>query len=322
LSQNTLAPGCNVLTCDKPCGTVRRAIIKEAQQLCDAGAHYLWGTAGDTPTHSLTGVDYRPKATGMATPYKNPQVAWRDELAWRKAQKEQWLKDNPKADPTTFKLPYFAPANTLAVAAANCGVAGYFVCSGRCAHPDVVARGSKIVPPNDPDLLTFLKGIGGTADKTTQLTVDATPPVLSPRMVVATNEIPGLGSSDLRGKIVWGEACTSARHFDCIGFVNYCYIKYAQGFVQTAIGQWGAQMTAAKICKASDPVWPGDVVVRGNDHIGLCDGGLAVDGEMGPPSINVVQALQSSMGVTRNELYQPGNWTARLQVPCDKLIPK
>jgi hypothetical protein len=46
---------------------------------------------------------------------------------------------------------------------------------------------------------------------------------------------PGQNGGDGGGKLVWGQSCKGIRHFDCVGFISYCYWK-ASGRRGVAVG--------------------------------------------------------------------------------------
>ena len=66
---------------------------------------------------------------------------------------------------------------------------------------------------------------------------------------------------------VWGESCVDVRHFDCIGFVNWCLSEVLSQPVHYGIGNFVAKSvgTAIQLPKAQ----LGDIVTIGADHIGF-----------------------------------------------------
>jgi cell wall-associated NlpC family hydrolase len=95
-------------------------------------------------------------------------------------------------------------------------------------------------------------------------------------------------------QIVWGEDCRTVRHFDCIGFVNYCFSLALNRSVQDSIDGYNRH---TRDVTDQATVLAADVLTRGTHHIGLAMG----DGR-------VVHASQSSRGVVIDPI---GQWDRR-----------
>jgi cell wall-associated NlpC family hydrolase len=75
-------------------------------------------------------------------------------------------------------------------------------------------------------------------------------------------------------RVVWGESCQGIRHFDCIGFVNWCYFQILRRHIQYSIAQWRT-IGSRRISRAQ--LEPGDILSAENAggegntsrHIGL-----------------------------------------------------
>lgn len=300
----------NALAPAPDCLEARQAIITLANSLI--GSHYLWGSAGNMPSlPSGDNVPYRANAATMAPSRLDPK------------------------SPCVF--------------AAQCSVAGYQVCSGRFDAPHEAAlwpggggpaggipggRRADLDAGDKKELADYLATLKAGDEANWQPYCK----IYTPRKVVGANVA-------ANGWIVWGEDCRTKRHFDCIGFVNYCYMKtYPNaGFAQCAIDNWASGSPGANpIPKLSNPptasqLLPADILIQssvkdepvldkttkepvkdkdGNPvtqkvthyhHIGLYDG-----------NNGVVQAEQSSTGVL-TRTYLGSQWQVFRRVPCAKL---
>ena len=85
---------------------------------------------------------------------------------------------------------------------------------------------------------------------------------------------------------VWGECCVGIRHFDCIGFVNWC-ISTAHRPMQFSITNAISQTRDVSF----GDVWAGDLVTIGTHHIGIATG-----------AGTVVQAKGTKYGVVESAL--------------------
>lgn len=90
--------------------------------------------------------------------------------------------------------------------------------------------------------------------------------------------------------IVFGEACMDIRHFDCIGFVNYC--------VWRTTGAAAHHPSIAQVFRwwMNNPiertqVQPGDIALWGNTHIGIVIG-----------ASHMVHAKSELYGVVRDDI--------------------
>lgn len=179
------------------------------------------------------------------------------------------------------------PANAM-VGAAQCSVSGHYVCAGRFMK----IPGGRYATASDPDLRRYLE--------TVERTKPNIPPFASrftPRVVKGENV-----SND--GRLVWGEDCRGKRHFDCISFVNWVLSWTTSTFWDASIPQYGNDSSGTKDVALGAPVIPGDILLRGTEHIGfLCENG------------KVIQAQDHATGVHEDEAYDPKLWTARRRLP-------
>lgn len=237
--------------------TQRQAVINEARSHVGK-AHYLWGTAGNTPGLG-DGAKYKPKVALMQADSFNP------------------------GDPS--------------VLTAFTTVDGLNTCAGSSNNF-----------PQRSALETSAYVLAGLALPIANLT---------PRTYKFNGLTKPIGSSG--NGIVWGEVCTGKKHFDCIGFVNYCYDRnvvagrYPFG---TSIVELMTNSANYSLMEVSDPkdVLNGDIIgqyttAAGWHHIGM----VYLEGN----ATKVVQAADSPIGITDTEVYNPsspGAWTKRVRM--------
>ncbi|HJZ89953.1 MAG TPA: hypothetical protein VKE40_03720 [Gemmataceae bacterium] len=206
------------------------------------------------------------------------------------------------------KLPI--PNQNLAVFAAEMsfvkedGTKVYCVCAGNYA-----TAGGKETVPNDGDLVSYLQSLKGK------------PPAewsnfsrLTPRRAFG----PGPGG-DLGGKLVWGLSCKAVRHFDCVGFISYCYWKATGKVMQLAISGWRTPNLAGTVYdlgpggKRPPSLMDGDIIVQADHHIGYVDSHGAI-----------IEAQDTHLGVRSTghfTLAAPGKWTHLVRLAAATDVP-
>lgn len=200
-----------------------------------------------------------------------------------------YLDGMPGRPGSVVRLPDAIDPDAPALRSAACDVDGYHVCAGRFQRV-----GGRVVLPGDKDLADYLLGLNRQ----------------QPAQWQPWN---GLWPRKMKGKtvteqIVLAEDCTRKRHFDCIGFVNWCLSRAGGGRgVQLAIAHFKIPPDP-KTYHICTPVVSGDeraadIVTHGVDHIGFLTG----DGR-------VVHASQSSDGVIV-ETYVAGLWDNPVRYP-------
>lgn len=207
------------------------------------------------------------------------------------------------ADPARLEPDVTRSEEALAVFAAWSHIPGkpYSVCGGSY---DKVFGGSSTTP-NAAVLGRYLDGLKTKSVKDWEPYYNNTP-----RRTYGPGET---------GQIYWGEDCRDVRHFDCIGYVNYCMWKLTGTAWQIEIKQWAANPNAAggKVCDFADKdswrptsIEAGDIVckVGGQEHIGIVGGDGAI-----------YQAASTKVGVTYSSKFSlaaPGTFThlVRLQI--------
>lgn len=166
----------------------------------------------------------------------------------------------------------FDPANP-SVNAASCNVTDYHVCSGRFRE----VHGT-VVPSTDSGLRSFLSSIERVPP-----TAWRSPNGLWPRK---------MQGSTVPTQIVWGESCLGVRHFDCVGFINYCLSMVLHQNIQASIAQYIRDTTTVE---TGQQVLAADILTRGSSHIGFATGdGFAI------------HASESARGVIKSPI---GQWT-------------
>lgn len=218
---------------------MRLLVIEEARKQTQMGAHYMWGGAGNTPGQS-DGAWYRSDHVKL---HENvPNLDDPDQ--------------KPAGDSTRIHVP------TLFAAYVNSSDQGVLACAGRAAQytgdmpTSVPARFDLKLKNLTPDQIEEL------AQKSENLDTYRWP---RPNGNLYTN--------DASHSTVWGESCIGKRHFDCIGFVNWCLSTTLQKHVQYGIPNFTGD--PAKGVKASfkevafSQMRPCDIVTIGAEHIGI-----------------------------------------------------
>jgi hypothetical protein len=123
------------------------------------------------------------------------------------------------------------------------------------------------------------------------------------------------------GKIVWGESCVGRRHFDCVGLVNFCYEEHTK-----RVGGWAFEISQymsglagtspVAVKRDLSNVMNGDVVCRlkPHEHIGLL--------YRNKGDVFVIQATETSVGLTDDTLYVPDHWSKCVRVQDGYLLPR
>ena len=202
------------------------------------------------------------------------------------------------ADPKRLDPTITDPKKALGVFAAWSEVAGYAVCGGSYS----TVPGGRWTAPGAWDLTNYLDRLKAKPVEDWDPYYD----VFTPRRVY------GKGTT---GEIYWGEDCRDVRHFDCVGFVNYCMWKLTGTPWQLDIKAWvatpnppGGKVYDLKRAKPAS-LEDGDIVVliAGHEHIGI----VAEDG-------TIYQAEETKAGVTARgkfDLNAPGSWTHLVRLP-------
>ena len=193
------------------------------------------------------------------------------------------------------------PEKNLAVFAAEMNIKKYCICAGNYA----TFPGGRDASPSDSDLLGYLASLRSSGPATWKNYYEQ----FTPRRAYG----PGPGG-DLGGKLVWGQSSKNIRHFDCVGFISYCYWKATGKVVQLEISSWravpnpmGATVFELKAGKRPSELADGDIVVQADHHIGF----VSKEGE-------IIEAQDTHLGVRSSKgftLNAPGNWTHLVRLP-------
>ena len=110
-----------------------------------------------------------------------------------------------------------------------------------------------------------------------------------------------LNNNSLHHSTVWGESCVDVRHFDCIGFVNWCLSEVLTQPVHYGIGNFVANSVGAPVPLAKAQL--GDIVTIGVDHIGFVS-----------ENRTVIEARDSVSGVVESP-FSAARWTQCFRLP-------
>jgi hypothetical protein len=196
-------------------------------------------------------------------------------------------------------------ARNLAVFAATMTIKKYCVCAGNYAS----FPGGRSASPTDPDLLNYLSTLKGRPSSAW----DNYYTHFTPRRAYG----PGPGG-DLGGQLVWGQSCKGIRHFDCVGFISYCYWKATGDVHQRDISLWRTPNAAGtvydlKAGQSPASLMDGDIVVKADHHIAFVDA-----------QGTVYEAQDTHLGVKSTagfSLRAPGAWTHLVRMPGGAVAP-
>lgn len=254
------------------CEALKHLVIKTAREQAEAGAHYLWGAAGNTPGQS-DGAFYRKDHVRLHA--NVPDVL--DEKA------------TPK---------YKVSAPTLFAAYVEDGQ-GVLPCAGR---PLQFTKELALKLP-------LKTGPGGAFDLKLKDLTDEQKTELKQKASSAAdyrwprpNDI--MTNSNQHRSTVWGESCIGKRHFDCIGFINWCFstalnkqVWYGiENFTDSAKTKYIGREVSLKEARMCD------IVTIGAQHIGIVS-------EKG----TVIEAKDKLFGVVELDLNK-GGWTQCFRV--------
>ena len=252
----------------------KQEFIDTAREQADDGAHYLWSTAGNTPGKN-DGAWYRPL----------------------KAQLHDNVPDltGIKLSPARIATKYGVHAPMLFAAYASTSDFGLLVCTGRAAAvttplalSDMNANLRKALDLKWKDL---------TDDQFDELKRNSNR-ISDYRWPRANSS---LRNKSLHHSTVWGESCVDVRHFDCIGFVNYCLSEVLNQHIQYGIGNFVARSvgTPISVSKAA----PGDIVTKGAQHIGIVS-----------ENNTVIEAKDAISGAVEGP-FSAATWTQCFRLP-------
>jgi hypothetical protein len=209
------------------------------------------------------------------------------------------IADEDHLDP---KLNSANKPSNLAVNAATMKIKTYCVCAG-----NYYTAGGSVTTETAPDLIAYLDSLKG-AEPSSWRNYNA---LFTPRRAFG----PGQNGGDGGGKLVWGRSCKGVRHFDCVGFVSYCYWKASGAVMQLDIKAWRRPAPGRQVFKLnggekeySDEIigppgtlMDGDILIKADHHIGL----VSADG-------TIVEAQDTHLGVRETPNFKvgsPGAWT-------------
>jgi hypothetical protein len=222
---------------------------------------------------------------------------------------------NLVADPGRLDPARANPENrNLAVLAAEMFIKQYCVCGGNYAS--MVPRGQE-VSPTDPGLVAYLQSLKdkSPSEWPNYLTY------YTPRRAYGPAQGGGLG-----GKLVLGQPCKGVRHFDCVGFISYCYWKASGNVVQLDISAWRTPNMAGKVYdlqgdpKAKPPIPPerpaalmdADIIIKKDHHIAFVDA-----------NGTIFEAQDTHLGVNATGHFSFGapGWTHLVRVASGAEVP-
>lgn len=246
-------------------------VIQTARSQAEAGAHYLWGGAGNTPGQS-DGAHYRKSYAQLHA--NVPDVL--DEKA-------------------TPKYKVNTPILFTAFGDSPDGL-GILPCAGR------PVEFKKDLALNLP----LKTGAGGAFDLKLKDLTDAQKDELKTKAGSAAdyrwarpNDF--ILNNNQHRSTIWGESCLGKRHFDCIGFINWCFSTALNKQVWYGIENFTKGSVGKEIPVKSAQL--GDIVTIGAEHIGIVS-------EKG----TAIEAKDKLYGVVELDL-NAGGWTKCFRLP-------
>jgi hypothetical protein len=204
------------------------------------------------------------------------------------------------ADPNRLdsaRLP--SPAKNLAVFAAEMTIKKYCVCAGN--YSSMNPRGRE-VSATDRDLLAYLASLKGRPPATWQNYQTH----YTPRRAFG----PGPGG-DLNGKLVLGQSCAGIRHFDCVGFISYCYWKATGNVIQLDIRAWRNPKMGFTVFNLRQEKGPNGEIIPARKPAGLMDGDIIVKADHHIAFVSaqgtIYEAQDTHIGVTGSGHFSLGN---------------
>jgi|GEM_PF-3210003 len=219
--------------------TKQRLIATAREQV---GAHYLWSAAGNTPGNK-DGASYRPQKAAL-----HPNIPNLDTFDFEK----------PNA-PDAKKFGIQAPM--LFAAFADTSDFGRLACGGRPLVIDTPFALEEMGGKANLAKALALKWKALTADQLKELSENAA----NPSAFRWPRPNSSLGNNSARSTI-WGESCVDVRHFDCIGFINWCLSTTLNKPVQYGIPNFLAKTVGTSIPIGSAQAC--DILTIGATHIG------------------------------------------------------
>jgi hypothetical protein len=258
---------------------VSEEVLRLKQQLIDqarnqVGAHYLWSTAGNTPG--------------------NKDGAWYRSL---KAELHPNIPDLEPVSPDRFAAAskFRVQAPMLFTGYAATSDFGLLACTGRAAM--ITAPLALADMNSNLGRALALKWKGLTDKQVEELQQNAA----TPDSFRWPRPNSSLNNGSLHRSTVWGESCVDVRHFDCIGFVNWCLSEVLTHPVHYGIPNFVSGVVGKKIPIANAGI--ADIVTIGAEHIGFVS-------EAG----TVIEARDATSGVVEQQ-FSPARWTQCLRLP-------
>jgi hypothetical protein len=220
------------------------------------------------------------------------------------------------ADPGRLNPNMVSPANrNLAVFAAEMFIKDYCICAGNYTS----FPGGRTASPTDDDLVNYLATLKGQPTESWENFYEQ----YTPRRAFGPGPGGGLG-----GKLVWGQSCKGIRHFDCVGFIAFCWWKASGNALQLDISAWrrpDSSRTVYNLRTTTDDqgndvapnppasLMSGDIIVKADHHIAFVDSNGAI-----------FEAQDTDLGVRSTGHFSagsPGEWTHLVRLGDAAEIP-
>ncbi len=133
------------------------------------------------------------------------------------------------------------------------------------------------------------------------------------------------GSPKVKSGLVWGEDCTGKKHFDCAGFVRYCFRQVLgqnvippAGMRSVADTVWPSQTSRSPASIRDLDVWPADLLFDESfTHVGIATGHWLLTGYGVTDASNAIHCYSATVGVVMTPISETRwvNWRHVLRWP-------
>jgi hypothetical protein len=132
------------------------------------------------------------------------------------------------------------------------------------------------------------------------------------------------GSPKVKEGLVWGEDCTGKKHFDCAGFVRYCFRQVLGSAIPTTNMHgscdtiWPSTDPSAPNSIGSVDIWPADLLFDDSlTHVGIASGSWLLSGYGVTEPGQAIHCYSATVGVITTPITDPRwvNWRHVLRWP-------
>jgi len=133
------------------------------------------------------------------------------------------------------------------------------------------------------------------------------------------------GSPKVPESLAWGEDCAGRKHFDCAGFVRYCFRQIlgsnaipAAGMRSVAYEVWPSNKAGSPPTIGGVDLWPADILFDDSfTHVGIATGHWLLTGYGVTDANNAIHCYSATVGVIMTSINDARfvNWRHALRWP-------